>query len=61
MATSIARSHFNGFLFVGDMKHQVFETPIDRAEELAARVVVAAEIIRQTPGIFERTMTVSST
>lgn len=42
------------FFFWGEMKRLVYETPIETPEELVARVVAAAAIIRETPGCFER-------
>ncbi|GBN02140.1 hypothetical protein AVEN_124771-1 [Araneus ventricosus] len=42
------------FFFWGHMKSLVYETPVDSAEELVARIVVTADEINTTPGIFER-------
>lgn len=42
------------FFFWGHMKSLVYETPVDSAEDLVARIVVAADHINTTPGIFER-------
>ncbi|GBM29915.1 hypothetical protein AVEN_111224-1 [Araneus ventricosus] len=36
------------------MKSLVYETPVDSAEDLVATIVVAADKINTTPGIFER-------
>ncbi|KAJ4447059.1 hypothetical protein ANN_09048 [Periplaneta americana] len=36
------------------MKRLVYETPIDTAEDLVARVVEAAHVIRDNVGLFER-------
>ena len=42
LATSISRSHSDGFLFiVGEMKRIVYETPLDTKEELVACVAAA--------------------
>ncbi|GBL82217.1 hypothetical protein AVEN_252404-1 [Araneus ventricosus] len=41
------------FFFWGHMKSLVYQTPVDSAEDLVARIVVAAHKIN-TPGIFER-------
>ncbi|GBM84505.1 hypothetical protein AVEN_67404-1 [Araneus ventricosus] len=42
-----------GLFFWGQMKPLVYEMPVDSAEELVARIVVASYKIN-TPGIFER-------
>ncbi|KAJ4433896.1 hypothetical protein ANN_16209 [Periplaneta americana] len=42
------------FFLCGDMKRLVYETPIDTAEDLVARVVEAAHVIRDNVGLFER-------
>ncbi|GBN20883.1 hypothetical protein AVEN_5412-1 [Araneus ventricosus] len=42
------------FFFWGHMKSLVCETPVDSAEDFVARIVVAADKINTTPGIFER-------
>ncbi|GBM72035.1 hypothetical protein AVEN_89792-1 [Araneus ventricosus] len=42
------------FFFWGHMKSLVYQTPVDSAEDLVARIVVAADKINTTPGIFER-------
>ena len=54
MTTSIARPHPNGFLFVGRYETSGYETLVDMTGEVVARVIVAAEIIRQTSSIFKR-------
>jgi len=41
--------------FVWDhIKALIYKTPVDSKEGLIVRIVVAAETIRQQPGIFER-------
>ncbi|GBN13508.1 hypothetical protein AVEN_256786-1 [Araneus ventricosus] len=42
------------FSFWGHMNSLVYEMPVDSAEDLVARIVVAADKINTTPGIFER-------
>ncbi|KAJ4428313.1 hypothetical protein ANN_24332 [Periplaneta americana] len=42
------------FFLWGDVKCFVYETPIDSAEDLVARVVEAAHVIRNNVGLFER-------
>ncbi|GBM18582.1 hypothetical protein AVEN_47964-1 [Araneus ventricosus] len=42
------------FFFWRHMKSFVYETPVDSAQDLIARIVVAANKINTTPGIFER-------
>ncbi|GBO16290.1 hypothetical protein AVEN_146960-1 [Araneus ventricosus] len=42
------------FFFWGHMKSSVYETPVDFAEDLAARIVVPADKINAPLGIFER-------
>ncbi|GBL78928.1 hypothetical protein AVEN_48900-1 [Araneus ventricosus] len=42
------------FFFWWYMKSLVYETPVDSAGDLVARIVVAADKINRTPGIFER-------
>ncbi|GFT95408.1 transposable element Tc3 transposase [Trichonephila clavipes] len=41
------------FYFWGHMKSLVYDTPVDNAEELVARIAVAAREIRNSPGIFQ--------
>ncbi|GBM06815.1 hypothetical protein AVEN_173577-1 [Araneus ventricosus] len=41
-----------GFFFWGHTKSLVYETPVDSAEDLVARIVV--DKINTTPGILER-------
>ena len=41
------------FYFWGHMKSLVYDTPVDNAEELVARIAVAAGEIRNSPGIFQ--------
>jgi len=36
------------------MKRLVYETPVQSEEDLVARIVVASDIIQNTPGIFDR-------
>ena len=48
VATTFSRSHSYGFLYLGEMKYLVYETPIDTPEELVARVAEATTIIRKT-------------
>ena len=54
MTTLIAQSHANGFLFVWGYETSGIWDPYRYAEELVASIVVVAEIIQQTSGIFER-------
>ncbi|GBM74184.1 hypothetical protein AVEN_104808-1 [Araneus ventricosus] len=42
------------FFFWGHLKSLVHETPMKSAKDLVARIVVAADKINTTPGIFER-------
>ncbi|GBM45707.1 hypothetical protein AVEN_14150-1 [Araneus ventricosus] len=42
------------FFFWEHMKSLVYETPVNSAEDLVARIVVAADKINTTPGIFDR-------
>ncbi|KAJ4435395.1 hypothetical protein ANN_18010 [Periplaneta americana] len=42
------------FFLWGDVKRFVYEIPIDTAEDLVARVVEAAHVIRDNVGLFER-------
>ncbi|KAJ4434494.1 hypothetical protein ANN_23056 [Periplaneta americana] len=42
------------FFLWGNVKRFMYETPIDTAEELVARVVEAAHVIRDNVGLFER-------
>ncbi|GBN28235.1 Ectonucleotide pyrophosphatase/phosphodiesterase family member 6 [Araneus ventricosus] len=42
------------FFFWGHLKSLVYETPVDLAEDLMARIVVVADKINSTPEIFER-------
>ena len=53
MATSIARPHPIGFIFVGGYETSNVSDS-DRYGRRADVLVVATEIIQQTPGIFER-------
>ncbi|GFY22248.1 putative DD41D transposase [Trichonephila clavipes] len=41
------------FYFWGHMKLLVYDTPVDNAEELVARIAVAAGEIRNSPGVFQ--------
>ncbi|GFX86254.1 uncharacterized protein TNCV_2561361 [Trichonephila clavipes] len=41
------------FYFWGHMKSLVYDTPVDNAEELVARIAVAAGEIRNSPGVFQ--------
>ncbi|GBN93269.1 hypothetical protein AVEN_112173-1 [Araneus ventricosus] len=43
-----------GFIFWGHMKSLVYETPVNSAEDLVARILATADKISTTPGIFER-------
>ncbi|KAJ4435877.1 hypothetical protein ANN_18497 [Periplaneta americana] len=54
VATSITGLNPTGFLLWGDMKRLVYKTSIDTAEDLVARVVEAAHVIRDNVGLFER-------
>ncbi|GBN01075.1 hypothetical protein AVEN_3628-1 [Araneus ventricosus] len=42
------------FFVWGQMTSLVYETPVDSAGDLLARIVVAADKIKTTPGIFDR-------
>ncbi|GBM61807.1 hypothetical protein AVEN_80449-1 [Araneus ventricosus] len=42
------------FFLWGHIKSLVYETPVDSAEDLVAKIVVDADKINSTPGIFER-------
>ena len=42
------------FYLWGHMKRLVYETPVQSEEDLVARIVVASDIIQNTPGIFDR-------
>lgn len=42
------------FFFWGHMKSLIYESPVNSAEDLVARIVVAADKINATPGVFER-------
>ncbi|KAJ4436380.1 hypothetical protein ANN_19012 [Periplaneta americana] len=54
VATSITGPNPTGFLYVGRREIFLYETPIDTAEDLVARVVEAAHVIRDNVGLFER-------
>ena len=54
MATTFSRSHSYGFLYLGEMKFLVYETPIHTPEELVARVAEAAAIIREAQSFARR-------
>ena len=54
VATTSSRSHSYGFLYLGEMKCLMFETPIDTPEELVARVAEAAAIIRERQSFARR-------
>ncbi|GBN03622.1 hypothetical protein AVEN_206132-1 [Araneus ventricosus] len=54
LASSLTRPQPTGLFFWGHMKSLVYETSVDSAEDLVARIVVAADKINTTPGIFER-------
>ncbi|KAJ4431141.1 hypothetical protein ANN_19736 [Periplaneta americana] len=54
VATSITGPNPLDFFLWGDMKRLVYETPIDTAEDLVARVVEAAHVIRDNVGLLER-------
>ncbi|GFW85226.1 DUF4817 domain-containing protein [Trichonephila clavipes] len=41
------------FYFWGHIKSLVYDTPVDNAEELVARIAVAAGEIRNSPGVFQ--------
>ncbi|GFU71600.1 uncharacterized protein TNCV_3035401 [Trichonephila clavipes] len=41
------------FISKGHMKSLVYDTPVDNAEELVARIAVAAGEIRNSPGVFQ--------
>ena len=43
------------FFLLGEMKCLVYEIPLDTEEKLVAHVAAAAEVIFQSPGIFEPT------
>ena len=38
----------------GHVKSLIYDTPVDNEFELLARILVACDVIRETPGIFER-------
>lgn len=42
------------FFFWGTMKDLVYETPVDSEEDLVARIVAAADVIREKPRVFAR-------
>lgn len=42
------------FFLWGHLKSLVYRNPIDNVEELRNRIITSCDIIRQTPGIFER-------
>lgn len=42
------------FYFWGHLKPLVYRTPVENIEDLRNRIIVACDIIRNTPGIFER-------
>ena len=54
VATTFSRSHSYGFLYLGEMKCLVYDTPIDTPEKLVARVAEAAEIIHETQSFARR-------
>ncbi|GBO16455.1 hypothetical protein AVEN_183384-1 [Araneus ventricosus] len=54
LTSSLTGSQATGFFFWGHMKSLVYETPVDLAEDLVARIAVAADKINTTPGIFLR-------
>ena len=55
MSTSITGPNSPEFIFfLGEMKRLLYETPIDTAEELVARIVEAAHVIRDDVDLFER-------
>ncbi|KAJ4439478.1 hypothetical protein ANN_07602 [Periplaneta americana] len=43
------------FFLWGEMKQLVYETVVETEEDLVARITVAADVIADMPGIFERT------
>jgi hypothetical protein len=43
------------YFFWGHVKSLVYETPVDTPEELLARILAASDVVRETPGILERT------
>lgn len=43
------------FFFWGEMKTLVYDTPVTSAEDLVARINVAAATVADTPGLFART------
>ena len=54
VTTTFSRSYSYGFLYLGEMKCLVYETPIDTPEELVARVAEAAAIIREIQSFARR-------
>ena len=54
VATTFSRSHSYGFLYLGEMKCLVFETPIHTPEELVARVAEAPALIWETESFARR-------
>ncbi|GBN54043.1 hypothetical protein AVEN_169520-1 [Araneus ventricosus] len=43
-----------GLFLLGHMKSVAYVTPVDSAEDLVARIAIAADKINTTPGILER-------
>ncbi|GBN47982.1 hypothetical protein AVEN_22010-1 [Araneus ventricosus] len=54
LASSLKGPQPTGIFFRGNMKSLVYEMPVASAEDLVARIVVAADKINTPPGIFER-------
>ncbi|GBL64084.1 hypothetical protein AVEN_155118-1 [Araneus ventricosus] len=54
LASSLTGPQPTGLFLLGHMKSSVYEIPVDSAEDLAARIVVAVDKINAPPGIFER-------
>ncbi|GFS49081.1 uncharacterized protein TNCV_2409591 [Trichonephila clavipes] len=49
LASPIARPFLSALFLLGQMKSLVYETPVNSAEELVARISAAAGEIRNTP------------
>ncbi|GBN52916.1 hypothetical protein AVEN_10618-1 [Araneus ventricosus] len=54
LASSLTGPQPTGLFLLGHMKSLVYEMPVDSAEDLVAKIVVAADKINTPPGIFER-------
>ncbi|GBM63259.1 hypothetical protein AVEN_110944-1 [Araneus ventricosus] len=54
LASSLTGHRTKGLFLLGHMKSLLYETPVDSAEDLVARIAVAADKNNTTPGIFGR-------